>query len=501
MKIRKILNKLGISLCTFMLTGSVLFTTPAFTCFAEEPTVTQETGETNEIEKKQDTSEESTQLENTNTQDGESVQDNTDTDAATEEVTVEEGAPVTDIGDVDVKATNPNNETKMTLEPVAKAPEKSAAELSFIDFKGKTNDRSKSFQIFVDSDITRLEIFYTASHTPGMEFVTAMDGNKYDLSSDHEFPDSNFKIIRKVINVKGYDDIRCMVVYIVNTTDPGKWTLNVKFPDDTTDFVLCKSVKNDIPENWYELTGEVKTVVDVLAWYTDLAKSRYKDDPIGSINGMISRDMDLAPVDSYTVMEPIPVDNTEKYVTLGIIGAIIVMIIVGVMFFLSNKKKEEEERQRRLNIVAKENAKVRKKKAKEEDELEKVLDNFSDEYVDDDEFSDYFSSTEDDDIAEENVSISASQLGISTPQNQNIGQNPVQNPSWVQNNAPGQGAYPNANFSVHQNYAPQYGKYNQAPPFGGNTQPASNNATEKPVNTLPAWAQSGNSNNSGGSFF
>lgn len=483
MKIRKVMKKLGISLFAILLSGGLFLSTNCYAAEmpAEETLLTAPAPEIPVVVPPEVTEQIAESADNSGNQESENIEGEENLEE--EEIIQEPEAEATPIDNIE--APEPR---KLRLEPSATGSTGTEVENTRLVFEpDEVMGRYRDFSVNVSPELTRFEIFYTASVTPAVTLTPATNkSTKYVLldNLEYRFPDSPFEIITKPnIRVEGYDDIRYMVIYIKYTSDPGKWNLHVDFPDDTTEFVLCKTINNDWPEDWEELRSDVKTDVQVLSWYID-PTSHYADNIIENINGMISRDYTLADVDTMISEEPVKENNLEKILLLGIILFFIVAAVVGIMIFMSRKKKEEELRQKRANIVAKANAKVRKKKAKEEDELEKVLDDFSDEYIDEDEFSDYFDSTpsEDDEFKEEDVSISLNELGIEKEAIKSPEKDiPVeQTPSWAVTNTSNDSN--NSNFYVQKNFS------------------GSEEIQKKPSEEgAPAWANANNNNT--GSFF
>ena len=98
----------------------------------------------------------------------------------------------------------------------------------------------------------------------------------------------------------------------------------------------------------------------------------------------------LADVDNITAEVPEPEDNTAKIVMFAFVIFIFAAAGIGTMIYLRKKNDIERMKQKKREIAERENDKVKRRKGRENDILDKVLDDYSSDYVDEDEYADYF---------------------------------------------------------------------------------------------------------------
>ena len=250
--------------------------------------------------------------------------------------------------------------------------------------------RQKEFIVNVTSGTNRIEVFYTAGkNTPRLQFTSTSGKNIYTSQKDEMSADNNFKFITRAnLSVEGFDNMRYMVIYISNTSDPGKWHLKVTLPDTLTE-IAC--VTTDVPDGWETFNSDMRCLAtDLWFWYCDSSKSEYKDDPIKAFNKMWVADGKLADVDNISSEEPEPEDNTAKIMMFAFVIFIFAVAGMGTMIYLRKKNDIERIKQKKREIAERENDKLKRKKGRENDILDKVLDDYSSDYVDEDEYADYF---------------------------------------------------------------------------------------------------------------
>lgn len=250
--------------------------------------------------------------------------------------------------------------------------------------------RQKEFIVNITSGTNRIEVFYTAGkNTPRLQFTSTSGKNIYTSQKDEMSADNNFKFItRPNLPVEGFDNMRYMVIYISNTSDPGKWHLKVTLPDNLME-IAC--VTTEVPDGWETFNSDMRCLAtDLWFWYCDSSKSEYKDDPIKAFNKMWVADGKLADVDNITAETPEPEDNTAKIVMFAFVIFIFAAAGIGTMIYLRKKNDIERIKQKKREIAERENDKVKRKKGRENDMLDKVLDDYSSDYVDEDEYADYF---------------------------------------------------------------------------------------------------------------
>lgn len=298
------------------------------------------------------------------------------------------------------------------LQPVSEAPIQSTEEQTRwepLDSENKT----QQFLTPVPSTTTRYEIFYTAgTEIPTVKFTSAT--GKYNLVAGQDVVtdgEKAFKFITRTnMTIDGHDDFRFMTIYIDNTDDPGKWLMEVTAPSSVVEVVAVASA---VPDDWESVNSDsVTKPYGIIFWYVDSKRSQYRDTPVSIINELISAKASSAAVDNIQKTDPEEPDYSKAY---ALVTILIILAVIGVSVLLlmkANKKKTAAYRAKREAIVKKENAKVMKKKSKENDELDDFLDDFSDEYIDDSDMSGYLNvddTENDDDIFTEDDGIYTSE--------------------------------------------------------------------------------------------
>ena len=211
---------------------------------------------------------------------------------------------------------------------------------------------------------------------------------------------------RSGLKVEGYDNLRYMAVYISNTPDPGKWTMSIYAPDAVTELFM---VSTDIYAGWQSLVQDYKMPpLGLIFWYVD-DKSVYRDTPVDMINTVII-DEPIPEVNHVSDITPEEPDQTPKLMMMCIVLTVILLAFIGFIAYHTQKAKQEREKERRQAIVNRENDKLQRKKAQINAELDRVLDDFGDDYIDDDEFGSYLEDESTSNSA--NKVITAESLGI-----------------------------------------------------------------------------------------
>nr|WP_297765737.1 hypothetical protein [uncultured Butyrivibrio sp.] len=286
------------------------------------------------------------------------------------------------------------DEPKVTLQPIEEAQEMSEEQKTRWSPSDPQN-KVQQFMITVPTQTIRYEIFYTAgTEAPKVSFqsTTGAEGN---LVSGNNVENGDFKFITKTgLTIEDHDDFRYMVIYISGTKDPGKWLMTVEAPQ-TVNEVICVSSK--VPDDWdVQSTDTITRPYGVIFWYIDERRSVYAEQPVNTINMLMNATGKLGDIDEVKDTVVPEEDYSGVYVLLG--GLVFIAVVTAGVFFVikTRKKQQEQYRAKREAIVKRENEKVRKKKAQENDELDDLLDDYSDEYINDDDMSDYFNTDDSD---------------------------------------------------------------------------------------------------------
>ena len=381
-----------------------------------------------------------------------------------------------------------------------------------------SENKTQKFLTPVPSTTTRYEIFYTAgTEIPTVTFTSAT--GKYTLTAGQDVVtdgENGFKFItRSTMVIDGHDDFRFMTIYISGTDDPGKWVMEVTAPSSVIEVIAVSSA---VPDDWETVNSDVVTKpYGIVFWYVDSKRSQYRETPVALVNELMSAKTSQAPVDKITKTDPEEPDYTNAYIAVTAIAILLVIAFTVFLLVRSNKKKTAVYRAKREAIVKKENAKVAKKKSKQNDELDDFLDDFSDEYIDDGDMSDYLNVDDTDGndgvFTEEDMGVMTdddaeyeASLRAKEKMNDNIAPAPWMEtesvvPVKYESKPPVQKNNVSEEVPVQQKTQNDFTPVSEPAPIGpsfvSELTPASAAATSE---TVPAWL-SGISDDDGGDFF
>lgn len=282
-------------------------------------------------------------------------------------------------------------------DPVADTPQavpQSAVEKAHW-IKGK--ERQKSINVDIVDNVTRLEVFYvTQSEAPTIIF-TSRNGNKYSTQEDSK--DGDFQFVTKTgFKVKDFSGVQYMIIYIVAPKDPGSWVMTSSVADDTDLLVIVEST---IPNNWEDLTSDYRTypLGEPVLWMDNTASGSY----VNRIVDIIRPDSEIPIVNQIQTSEPDPVP--EKNYTIMVVAIVLAVIVVIVVLILMTRKKNRNAfDERRTESIKKANNKVKNKRAKQENDLEAILESHENDYYDEGD-ADYSDAEYEDEEGDSDVDI------------------------------------------------------------------------------------------------
>lgn len=248
------------------------------------------------------------------------------------------------------------------------------AEETVEDSHWDIKERETSIPIDLNKGTTRFEVFYTASGVvPYIAFQTP-DGDIYEAGKD-----SDNIVARPNNTIEGHSDLRYEVIYITAPSSARDVRLKIALDSKTRDFMLIQST---VPAKWQTFREEFRTNPEQLIIWGFYNSENTISDLIA-----IAENVQFNPIDNNTETAAPPV--VKKPSMDGLIIALGVMAIVGIgllLFFnnMDKKHKARDDKERRINKM---NRQARKNKQEREKTLDSALDEFDDDYSDDDFFA------------------------------------------------------------------------------------------------------------------
>lgn len=235
-------------------------------------------------------------------------------------------------------------------------------------------ERDTTFRTDLNKGITRFEVFYSASgKVPYIAFQTP-EGDIYESGKDSE------NIVSRDENqINGHSDLRYEVIYLISPSSTDNLKVKVSLDSVTHDFMMIKSA---VPQGWNNFRQEYRTEPEkLLLWGFHNSENNITD------LIAIAENTDVKPVENGMESAPPPV--VEKADPTGLIIWLLIFaaIGVGVMIFLNNMTKKHQEQDALNKRVKKKNLISKKNKIANAKSLDSVLDEFNDDYSDDDFFS------------------------------------------------------------------------------------------------------------------
>lgn len=229
----------------------------------------------------------------------------------------------------------------------------------------------------VGAGTSRYSVFYTADSNPSVS-ISSPSGTIYKCGEKYNENTDGINVITRVKNtVSNYKNIQYDVIYITGITEPQTWKMTISGTEAIKEFFI---VKTKVPNNWESIVQEYKTnPQDLMLWYiakdskyyaSDIKQIAKKDDKIPAVNNIKTTEEDEAPPKDYT--------NLIKFC---VVVAVIITVVLVIKKLRKRKKAAIDTRQKKID---EENQKIKEKKEKENSKLSNILDEFDDQYIDDD---------------------------------------------------------------------------------------------------------------------
>ena len=238
--------------------------------------------------------------------------------------------------------------------------------------------RKTNFNLEIKSNNpVKLEIFYSAKEESPQ--ISLLSPNKRMYSNKGNTEESDIKIInRKGQTIADYPDIKYDIIYIYTTNEQyaGKWQVAYSITSGTYETIL---VSASVDDGWEDFVEEYKTSVRFfILYYFEEGKSYYNENNIIDIvkadEPPVANNLATAKED-----EPEQKDLARPIIILTIVGILIGMALCAILF----KKLSEERRNQKGFKIDKANKRLRRRRAKENNQLEKVSAKYADDYSDD----------------------------------------------------------------------------------------------------------------------
>ncbi|MBO4847131.1 MAG: hypothetical protein J5525_12675 [Lachnospiraceae bacterium] len=238
--------------------------------------------------------------------------------------------------------------------------------------------RKTSFTLNIEANNpVKLEVFYTAGKNAPQ--VSLVSPNKRIYSNKGNEEGTELKVInRKNLEVKDFPDLRYDIIYIYTTSEKyaGKWQIAYSIDNDVYETILVNAAADSGWENFVE---EYKTPVKFfILWYFDNEKSHYTATNLVPIVQAESQPV----ANNLQAAKPDEVEkkNLDTPVIIGIMFLIIAAF--GLCIYLFFKINEDKQKQGKYRIE-KANKKIRARRKKENNQLDKYLTKYDDDYSDD----------------------------------------------------------------------------------------------------------------------
>ncbi len=235
-------------------------------------------------------------------------------------------------------------------------------------------ERDITIRVGLNQGTTRFEVFYSSmGKVPYIAFQTP-DGEIYETGKDSEYI-----ISREGNQIEGHSDLRYEVIYITAPSMTDGIKVKISLDSKTRDFMMVQST---VPAKWEGFKKEIRTNPEKLIIWGFHNSENTITDLIA-----IAENTDLNPIENNMDTAAPPVVE-KKSITSTIIPLLVVaIIIVAAMIVYNNFDRQKKEKEARSNRINKKNKVSQRKKKMGEKQLDNVLDEFNDDYSDDDFFS------------------------------------------------------------------------------------------------------------------
>ena len=242
---------------------------------------------------------------------------------------------------------------------------------------GVRNKNNPFFQrpVQISMDTIKIEVIYSNDAVLNPEIVfRSPTGETYKAVEANKIDNNGFIFeTRKSGQLTNFPDLCATVIYISGTKDPGAWTMQVTFDEAVREFFVI-TAKPD--PNWQTLKVDYLTEpTDIIQWAI-MDSSNSKHESMYTINDIANIIMaEKNPDINYIAPESNKIDENEVDWVMIILVSCIVAIIIGVaIWYYIHQRMDKEKKENKLKSIFSVNERLRAKKNKENDELDKYLD-------------------------------------------------------------------------------------------------------------------------------
>lgn len=246
-------------------------------------------------------------------------------------------------------------------------------------------ETSVTRQTYIGSGTTKIEIFYSSSVDSPQILLQAPSKKIYHPGATTAYEDTLI-VYRKGYVVADYPDIKYDILYISESQDPGMWDIAFTVEDKIDEFMVITA---RVADDWENFHTDYKTApTDIIIWEMSQT-SHYTANDITSI---VAKD-DVIPTNHITETVVIETKSSSPII-LTVIGVIILVIIGTAVALVSVHRAGKVKNKEKSDAIKNANKRLRLKKKKENEMLDKVLEALEYQYSDDDYFFS-FADTED----------------------------------------------------------------------------------------------------------
>lgn len=249
---------------------------------------------------------------------------------------------------------------------------------------------SGTFDTSGSDGITRIEIYVPNAFQYQDDNILLNDissGAIFHLNGDlvtNQGTDANTEVrYGGIVPINDYQ-MNCIIYYIVSASDIS-WEFKMNMEDGLSE---CFVAQSKVPTNWETPYDAVITEpITLIQYFIDSNTSTFTS--MDDVNTLLNTQVQADAVDDSTFDgEVIEEKKNDPVITLLVSLMGIVVVAIGITFYLLKKESAKKEAVRSEKYVARENAKVKKKKNRENDELSELVSSYDEEYTDEDDFED-----------------------------------------------------------------------------------------------------------------